>query len=227
MKKTLHALAFSLIVVISTGCGNTLRYASRDIDARTIGHQQVAIVPPVISYTGPIPGDLSKEDQIAIDVGESRMYQNSLYNFLLRKSYKNVRVDMQPIEKTNSLLRDAGINTHESWRMQPQELAEVLGVDAVIRLQVDESRYMSDMAGLGIDAGRAVINSIFFGPSVYPFPVPVTRTADIRSSCSIFDARDGSLIWKMGVIRSTNWSRLPEMVVDDVNRKFARNFPYR
>jgi hypothetical protein len=227
MKKPFPLLAFALIAVFASGCGNTLRYASHDIDAQTIHHQQVAIVPPVISYTGPIPHDLSREDQIAIDIGESRMYQNSLYNFLLRKSYNRVQVDMQPIEKTNSLLQDAGINIHESWRMDPQELAEVLGVDAVIRLQVDESRYMSDLTGLGIDAGRAVINTLFFGPSIYPFPVPATRTADIRSSCSIFDAKDGSLVWKMGVIRSTNWSRLPEMVVDDVNRKFARNFPYR
>lgn len=227
MKNPLHLLAFTLLVIFSAGCGNTLRYASRDIDTKTIRHQQVAIVPPVITYTGPMPKDLSREDQIAIDIGESRMYQNSLYNFLLRKSYKNVRVDMQPIERTNTLLKEADINLHESWRMDPQELAQILGVDAVIRLQVDESRYMSDLTGLGIDAGRAVVNTIFFGPSVYPFPIPATRTADIRSSCSIFDAKDGSLIWKMGVIRSTNWSRLPEMVVDDVNRKFARNFPYR
>ena len=216
-----------IILIFTAGCGNTLRYASRDLNTQTASHRQIAILPPVISYTGPIPPDMSKQEQMAIDIGESRMYQNSLYNFLLRKSYKNVRVDMQPIEKTNSLLKNANISLHESWRMDPQVLANILEVDAVIRLQVDESRYMSDLAGLGIDAGRAVFNSILWGGPGFLYPAPVTRTADIRSSCSIFDAKDGSLIWKMGVIRSANWSQLPEMVVDDVNRKFARNFPYR
>ncbi len=227
MKNTLTILTLLTVAIFAAGCGNTLRYSSQDVKAKAHQHQTVAIVPAIITYTGPVPQELTREDKIAIDIGESRMYQNSLYNFLLRKSNTRVRVNIQPIERTNNLLRDADINIHESWAMDATELAQVLGVDAVIQLRVDESRYMSDLTGLGIDAGRGVLRSIFYGPgNLGPYPYPITRTADMRSSCSVFDA-DGSLIWKMGVIRGTNWSRPPEFVVDNINRKFARNFPYR
>jgi hypothetical protein len=153
-----------------------------------------------------------------MDIGESRLYTRSLYHALLNRADRNVQVHIQPLERTQALLDARGINLHESWQMDPQALANLLGVDAVVRMQVDETRFLSDKAAAGIEIARW-----FWAGPYGPGPV---RTAEVRASVSLFSANDGQMLWKYGLVRDANWQTPPEEVVDGINRRIARNFPY-
>ena len=223
MKRLNHIplLTLLLVAVFMSAC-NTVRYAATDLESQALTHQEVAVLPVEINYSGPIPKKLSREQLMDIDTRESLLYQNSLYHQLLRKSHKYPTIDLQPIERTNSMLQAQNISPIEAWSMDPQELAQLLGVDAVVRATVDESRYLSDGTALGIDIARTILfeDSWFAG-------FGDTKTADVRASYAIFDAATGKMLWKMAVIREADWNDRPEEVVNGVNRKIARNFPYQ
>lgn len=202
---------------------STVRYAATDLESEALSHQEIAVLPVEINYSGPIPKRMSREQLIAIDNNESLLYQNSLYHQLLRKSHKYPTIDLQPIERTNAILQAQNISPIEAWSIDPQELAQMLGVDAVVRATVDESRYLSDGAAIGIDIARSVL----FEGGLWGAGFGDTKTADIRASYAIFDAVNGRMLWKMAVIREADWNDRPEEVVNSVNRKIARNFPYQ
>ncbi|MEZ4827345.1 MAG: hypothetical protein R3C61_13860 [Bacteroidia bacterium] len=205
-----------------TAC-TSVRYSADTLLEEAGYHREIAILPVEIDYSGPAVSRFSDEDFREIDDRESRFYQESLYNSLLRKANKNVKVSVQPVERTNAVLRANKISIHESWEMDPAELARMLNVDAVVRLHVEESRYLSNAAGFGLELGRAVV----FGPYNGPLPAGPIKTADVRVSCSIFDGDSGSLLWKLGIDQDASWNYTPEEIINNLNRRIARKFPYK
>ncbi|RMG69321.1 MAG: hypothetical protein D6722_10610 [Bacteroidetes bacterium] len=228
MKQSIPLFAALLLSLFVTACSTT-RYSSTDLELEAQVHREIAILPPQISYAGPLPDHLTQAEIRAIDQGESRMYHRALYDALLRKSNSRVKVKVQPVERTLARLHDQQISLHESWRMDPAELAEALGVDAVVKMHVEEVRYMSDAMAFGLNVGQSVVRQAYrHHPYGAPWPAyaPV-RSADLRISCAIFSAQQGDLIWQMAVDRSATWHNPAEQVVATVSRKIARNFPYR
>lgn len=217
----------AILIATLTSCAS-VKYSADTLLDETSLHHEIAVVPVEINYSGPYVSRLTDDDRRDLDIQESMLFQDALHNALLRKAHKNVKVDVQATEKTNRLLAENGISPIESWSMSPEELAEILHVDAIVRMRVDESRYMSDVAGFGLDLGRSVILERVRNTPAFP-QVAGTRvkTADVRASCSIFDGESGTLLWKLGVDRDANWNYTPDQIVDALNRRIARKFPYK
>lgn len=223
ISQTLQLLALALAPILFTSCVSSIHYSANTLLDETSLHHEIAIVPVEINFSGNLSARLTDDDFRQLDIQESHFYQESLYNSLLRKAHKNVKVDIQSIERTNAILKEQKISVHDSWAMDPAELADILKVDAVVKVRIEESRYLSNAAGFGIELGRAVI----FGPYSGPLPAGPVKTADVRASCSIFDGDSGDLLWKIGVDQDANWSYTPTEIIESLNRRIARKFPYK
>jgi hypothetical protein len=140
-----------------------------------------------------------------------------------------ITIRLQTVEKTNRVLDEKGISVRDSWAMPPEELAEILAVDAVVETRVEKTRYLSDLASYGIDVGRQILDEATedkYGGLIPP-GVPTSKTHDIRAEASLYNGDDGELLWKVAVHREADWQSPADDVVAGVTRKLAKEFPYR
>jgi hypothetical protein len=177
-------------------------------------------------FTGTQPKDLSTEDISKIEENESRMFQNYLFNSILR--YANDRkyytaIGIQDISTTEKLLEDNNISIRDSWKQDDKKLAKILGVDAVVRMRIQKKRYMSDLASLGVDYGQQVLNQI--GNVGKYIPNVPNKTNDIYASCNVIS--DNQTLWNDDYRGSSNYNVSSERVIDNITDNFGRHFPYR
>ena len=200
--------------VVFQSCKRTFKYESSSFDERTRDHRIIAVLPVEMVFTGKQPKNLTAEQIKKIEEAESKSFQESLYSKILSK---NLRVEVQSVNKTNSLLASNGIDVRKSWSMTAEELARILKVDAVVKAKVEKERYMSDLASAGIQLAESIIGII---------PGVRSNTNLVKGSCEVLDTNDSSL-WRIAADADADWSRPANEVIEALNRKFARNFPYR
>lgn len=209
----------------------TVRYTSPEFVPRAQEHRLVAVLPFVMVFGGNIPARLTTEQIEMIEERESLAFQMAFYDALLDRSGiergNRITIALQPVEITNRLLATHGVSIRESWDMSSEELARMLGVDAVVRTFVEKTRYLSDLASFGVDLGYHVLHEVSHGRWGGLIPGGLDRTYDIFADASVLDGYDGTLLWKVAVHRATNWTRPANDVVVGVTRKLARQFPYR
>lgn len=205
------------------------KFLAADFYSKTANHKKIAVLPVETVLSGNQPKKLSAAQIKSIEEAESKAFQTSLYNCLLKKSgagKNDIKIEIQPIEKTNSLLSGAGIDIRKAWSMESEALCKTLGVDAVVKTKVEKTRYMSDLASYGISLGQDILLALT-DYSVWPLvPSGMSKTNDIKADCSLLNENDGSLLWRVAVQTETDWSRPSNQIIDELNRKFARNFPY-
>ena len=194
-------------------------------------HQSVAVLPFEMLLTGKQPAGLTPEQLVEIEEYESVGFQTSLYYALLDRADAGRRhriyIQLQGVETTNAILEENGISIRDSWLMDPRDLAEVLGVDAVVRTQVEKTRYLSYGASFGIDLGAAIVDEATDGKLGWLLPWGPVKTHDIWADASMLDGANGDLLWKVAVHREADWTRPANDVIAGVTRKLARKFPYQ
>jgi len=226
MKRNLPLLKLACLAIFFFTACSRKNYAVSYFDQQTAHHKLIAVLPAEMIFTGVQPKDLSPEDIAKIEENESRIFQNYLFNSILR--YANSRkyytaVGVQDISTTLKLLEDNKISIRDSWREDDRKLAKILGVDAVVRMRIQKKRYMSDLASLGVSYGRQVINQIGNVGKYVPY-VP-NKTNDIYASCNIVS--DNQTLWNDDYRGSSNYNVSSERVIDDITDNFGQHFPYR
>jgi hypothetical protein len=219
-----------LLLILTTISCTAVKYQSASFDAQTVAHQSVAVLPFEMVLDGELPEGLTSAQIARIEEDESLAFQRALYNALLSQSGAGagrIRIDLQPVAETNRILRGCGLTVQQSWAMGAQDLAAILGVDAVIRTRVEKSRLLSDEASLGIDLGTRVLHEATQWRYAGFLPHDLDKTHDILADASLFNGDGGNLLWKVAVQRETDWRQPPDAVVEGVVRKLARKFPYR
>jgi len=219
MKYKLLALVIPLLFA---GC-TSVHYQSPHFPEAP--HRSIAILPFEMVFTGNTPKGVTNRTVAEIEEGESLAFQASLYNALLDEKGGYTYYELQPIEKTNRRLDIYGIGIRESWDMSSEELAEILGVDAVVRTQVVKARYLSDGASFAVELGSVIADHASGHRIGWAIPYNLSKTHDIHTECSLFDGVNGALLWKVVVDRETDWRLPPNQVIDDVNYLLAGKFP--
>lgn len=195
------------------------------------GGGTLAVLPFEMVFTGKAPTNWTVKDIERLEEAESLAFQAALYDRLLNRSSvhrsRRIHLAIQPVATTNHLLADAGIGIRDSWARSPEELARLLGVDAVVRTTVFKTRHLSDAASYGIDVGLAVLHEVTRGHADPYIPPGLTRTHDIRVDSTLCDGRDGSVLWRLVVDRETDWHRPANDVIAGLTKKLARKFPYQ
>ena len=132
-----------------------------------------------------------------------------MYTFLLRKA-DNYLVEFQDVDKTNNLLRKAGM-FDKTGEFTKDEIAKELGVDAVISGSFDTEQTKSEAAAIA----SAVILGGLGG-----------KTGTGSLTMTINNGGNGDLLWRFfktmdeGIMSSTN------DLVERMMRKLSRNFAY-
>lgn len=224
MKKHLVIPALILFAALVAGSCNRF-YKNPYFETKAAGHQNIAILPYQIIITGRLPKDLTPEVKRQIEEAESVAFQRSFYSqvhIVGARGKRALTVAVQPAEKTNQILADNGISIAQSWDKDPQELAKLLGVDAVIRNKAIKQRYLSDLESIGVQVGTTVLN-VLLGT---PFWFGGGRTADVEVMSNIIAASDGDNLFSGRDEVTVDWSRPANEAVEQINRRIARRFPY-
>ena len=216
-----------ILLIIIAGCKSY--FVVSDFEARTANHRTVAILPFEMIFTGIKPEKLTDEDIKIIEEAESKAFMISLNNEILQSTKggrKPLRIDIQHFDKTLSILNSNNIDIRASWKDDPAKLARILEVDAVLKARIEKRRLMSDLESYGIDLGLRIINILSDYNIWFWLPANMTKSKEIKSSYSLID-RDGIVLWSIAHNIDADWRQPTNNIIDNINRKSARHFPYR
>ena len=173
-------------------------------------HKVVAILP---FTTGISYNRLPKNYDAATNQQEekklSRDLQNEMFTFLLRKR-DNYTVDFQDPDKTNTLLRKAGVFDIID-EIGIDSLAKLLHVDAIIKSSYSYQKTASE--------GAAIAKTLLFGGIG-------SKTGSGQLVMQIKNGSDGELLWRFSKAMDDGVFSSPSQLMERMMRKVSRNFPY-
>jgi len=224
MKKSL--LLFVITIAICS-C-SPKKFITHDYHNYAKKHQTIAILPFENYYTGRIPAKLSDEDVKILQQEEAVLFQRSLYFQLLEESRinrkrKNIQISIQNIDRTNKLLAEEKISIEESWFKSPEELAEILDVDAVVKVDVHKNFWLSNEESAIVDI--ATIVSGIFIPGINNSRL--NRTSEMYINANLIDGEAGVSLWTWNRKMDTDWQRETDEAIARVNHQISKRFPYR
>ena len=117
-----------------------------------------------------------------------------------------------------------GLTTADVYSKQPEELAKLLGVDAVLMTTLEKNKNFSDGVAYGLAAGRTVLNILGQGTAGSALWL---NASDINMNSYLYDAGNSKLLWKT---YRKGGSSLPSNVDDLVqyySNWIAKKLPYR
>ncbi|AIZ62631.1 hypothetical protein PK28_01145 [Hymenobacter sp. DG25B] len=173
-------------------------------------HKTVAILPfeTKITYKKQ-PKNFSAEANREQEKSMSKSIQASLYTFLLRKA-NNYTVTFQDVDKTNILLKKAGV-MDKLDEMTRDELAKILGVDAVLGGRFEQEQTKSD--------GAAIATALLIGGMG-------GKTGTGTLFLQLNEGSDGELLWRFFKTMDDGIGSSTDDLVERMMRKVSRNFPY-
>ncbi|MBJ7880277.1 hypothetical protein [Gelidibacter salicanalis] len=212
MKKLLPAIF--LIAFIFNAKAQTNLYENPQFDDIAKTHKSIAITPfkTQVKLRPKQMKDMTNEQLDRIEKSEGEGIQTAMYSWFLKRKKRG---DMQTIEiqdpkATTALLNKKDINYMNISNYTPQELAQILGVDAIITGAFETDKPMSEGASiaLGLLAG-------FWG---------ATNSAVINMS--VHNAEDGILLWNYNKKVKGGMGSSSEDLINVLMRKASRRLSY-
>ena len=189
-------------------------------------HQTIAVLPSQMVTTGRIPPEWTEEQLAQIEENESHAFQIAVFDEIAQRSGRRegeILIHLQHYTETNAKLTEAGISARDSWTMAPGDLANILGVDAVVRTSMRKDMWLTDLESFGISMAQTAM--VVFGNGS-PFPIP-TKTSDVFLSAAVLDGETGITVWNTDRRTATDWNTRHSEIVRRLARVLARRFPYR
>ena len=181
MKTNLYKFILAFIVIIFCAACSHKVYTSPQFESETANHSIIAILPVSVVLTGTKPKKMTEQEVAKQELAESAIFQESLFNSILRNANTKkyfTTIKIQPLEKTRQLLNSLDtINFRNIDDKNDEDLCKRLGVDAVVRMKVRKTRYMSGLVSYGAD----VLNDILFGTVGVFIPGTTTPTPNAPS----------------------------------------------
>lgn len=206
MKKILF---FAFIMISISGIAQKQIYEDDNLNEIIKNHKTVAILPFDVSITHRKQNEaLSAEMNTQQEETMSENIQSSMYTFLLRKR-GDYFVKFQDVEKTNILLKRAGMINQLS-DFTKDEIAKVLGVDAIVSGKFENEQTRSDK--------QARSNALWLGTG--------GKTGSGTLTMILNNGSDGKMIWRFYKTMDDNYRKSTDDIVESLMRKLSRNFPY-
>ena len=208
-----------MLLVLCIGCFSTSKaqfesakqtYSAPGLKDTIAKHKTVAILPFKVSITFKrMPKNYDAEANKIEEKNASINMQQGMYTYLLRKA-KNYTVSFQDVDRTNALLKKAGIYDQLDEILQ-DSICKILGVDAVIK-----SNYAYEKTGS--EAG-AIAKTVLFGSGF-------GKTGSGALTMQIYNGTSGTLLWRFYKEMNEDVMSNANEVMERMMRKVARNFPY-
>lgn len=210
MKKIKNYLLFVILCSVFSSYSQKQIFESPSLNTDIKIHKTVAIVPFVvkISYKKQ-PKNFSADANRDQEVKMSKSIQSSMYTFLLRKA-DDYSVSFQDVDKTNILLKKAGIDGKLDETTK-DEVAKILGVDAIIAGTFESEQSKSEAGAIA----SAIIFGGFGG-----------KTGTGTLTMTLNNGANGDLLWRFFKTMDDNITSSTDDLVERMMRKVSRNFPY-
>ncbi|TKC07972.1 hypothetical protein FA048_12465 [Pedobacter polaris] len=212
MKKILLTL---LVIIFSYSAkaqfeGSKQIFESPKLKSEISNHKLVAILPfnTKITYKKQ-PKNFNVEANRDQEKTMSKSIQSSMYTFLLRKG-KNYTVEFQDVDKTNILLKKAGM-LDKLDEFTKDEVAKALGVDAIIGGNFETEQTKSEAGAIA----SAVLFGGFGG-----------KTGTGTLTLTLNNGPTGDLLWRFFKTMDDGITTSTDDLVERMMRKVSRNFPY-
>ena len=193
-------------------CGPKIYTASNFQEAQST-HKTLAILPFDVSIdTKRLPKGVTMEmlEQEQNDTGYG--LQGDIYTYFLREIGRDhYTVTFQDINKTNRLLADAGINYQNIHTTSMEQLASILGVDALVSGKATMAKPMSD--GAAVAMGLLIG---LWGP-----------TNSVNTTITVHEGLRGDLVWKYDYEAAGNIARSRQSVSNALMKNASKKFPYK
>ena len=209
MKNIIFIILFSLFTFSGFSQSAKQIFESPDLKSMLYTAKTVAILPFKVSISYKrTPKDVSLEQIKDNEKAESVQMQQGMYTYLLRKA-KDYTVTFQEVDRTNALLKKAGIfdNIDE---VLSDSICKILGVDAVIK-----SSYSYQKTG---SQGAAIATALLFGVA--------TNTGSGQLVMQINRAKDGAMMWRMAKEMNEGAFSSANELMERMMRKVGRVFPF-
>lgn len=185
-------------------------FESPKLKSEVAKHKIVAILPFSVSLTyRKQPKNFSAEANNEQEIKMATSIQASMYTFMLRRA-KDYSVSFQDVEKTNILLRKAGMLENMD-QFTKDEIAKVLGVDAVLGGRFEQEQTKSD--------GVALASAVLLGGFG-------SKTGSASTFLTLNNSPDGELLWRFFKTMDDGIDTSTDDLVERMMRKVSRNFPY-
>lgn len=229
--KNLILLLFVLFTIAS--CSRN-RYLTADYDKFADRHATVAVLPYDIQLTGRKLAEMTDGEILKKREYEGKQFQLSLYSEVLRRTGrrdKDINISVQDVNKTNRLLKDAGIVLTEISEHSPKELGQILGVDAVISTRLMKEMFLSREEAVLVEVATDVAKDILkdkapIGVLSYPNS-KLSRSSEVDIYCTIVDTESESAIWVYSTDVDIQWNMEADEVIEQINTRISKKFPYR
>jgi len=225
----MRSVLLFILSVSLVACGtNRNVYKSSDFEAKAYRHKTVAILPLKITQTGHVSKKETTESINATNEKWAYVFQESLLSYALKHTSKNKKspiITFQSIQKTNAILKEAGLRIDDMYSKTPEELAALLKTDAVIMTTLEKDKNFSDGVAYGMAAGRAVLSAVTktatAGHGLYQ------NSSDINMNSYLYDAADGRMLWKTFRKGGTDLPADVNGLVEYYSNWIAKKLPYR
>lgn len=225
----MRSILLFVLSVSLVACGtNRNVYKSSDFEAKAYKHKTVAILPLKITQTGHVSKKETTESIATANEKWGYMFQESLLTYALKHTSRNRKepmISFQGTQKTNALLKEAGLTIDGMYTKTPEELAHLLKVDAVIMTTLERDKNFSDGVAYGLAAGRAVLGAV---TKTATAGSPLNQnSSDINMNSYLYDAADGRMLWKTFRKGGTDLPADVNGLVEYYSNWIAKKLPYR
>lgn len=214
-----------LALIVGLGACKSGKQLTTDY-AATAKIKTIAILPVQVDFTGNLPAKITPAMLDSMKIQQGYTFQNALQANLLRYNggRKKIQgVSFQSTDKTNGMLKKNNITVQDIRVKDPDELARLLQVDAVVKMNVTSNRMMSELASLGLGTLR---NILFWGTNTSPAITSSieNKTADVYADCTLL--KDGKVLWAAQYEKPTDWNTSVNSVIESITKKMGKGFPY-
>jgi len=209
MKKLSIQVFTGLLLLLLASCGPTI-YKSGNFDASRAKVKSVAILPFTVSIDAKrLPKGMNIETLKNSEEKTGYDIQSSAYTWLLQRQEK-FTVTFQDIDKSNAIIKKAGITYQDITLTDKAELCKLLGVDAIISGKTTMSKPMSE--------GAAIAVGLLVGAW--------GNTNKATAALTIHDGT-GDLMWKYDHDFGGSVGSSAEALTTQLMKNASKKFPYR
>jgi hypothetical protein len=196
--------------LLMAGCATV--YTANDFDQYQREHRSVAILPFDVNVDlRKLPEGMTREDLEAMEEEEGYLFQDQLYaNFLMKHQKSAYTIDFQDIDKTNVMLQRADVDYQSLRKYTKEELAEILGVDAIISGRIYREKPMN--------MGEAIFSTFLVGNSV---------TNEVDINMTVHDGKTGNLLFSYDHQVQGSLGSSAENLARSLMNEISNKFPYK
>ncbi|RIV42867.1 hypothetical protein [Flagellimonas pelagia] len=189
-------------------------YENPDFDRIALDHKIIAMVPfkTQVKLRPKQMKEMTDEQLDRLERSEGESIQTAMYSWFLKRKKRGdmQRIEIQDPNTSNAILGKQNIDYNNLRDYTPMELAEILGVDAIISGNYETDKPMSEGASvaLGLLIG-------FWG-----------STNNATVNMSVHNAKDGILLWNYNKKVSGSIGSSPDDLINRLMRKASRRLAY-